>query len=137
MKVGVLVLGLCLLSAGTSLAVAGAAKVAASSSPSVRVVVSSPTHAPQVNVPWPVRVSVSDAKGKPLAATLTMLVLFAGQRVGTIDKGAVYRFVGTWQERRGNEITWPPASRGEPLTLQFVVKALGVTTRKNWAITVR
>ena len=102
----------------------------------VRVAVSSPTHRPKVNVPWPVRVTVIDAMGKPIAATLTMRVLFGGQPVGTIDKGATYHFVGTWQERKGNEITWPAASRGAPLTLQFIVKAQGATVRKNWTINV-
>lgn len=102
----------------------------------IHVTVSSPTHKPKVNVPWPVKVTVTDAKGKPVAATLTMRVLFAGQPVGKIDNGAVYHFVGIWKERKGNEITWPASSKGAPLTLQFIVKAEGVTVRKNWAITV-
>jgi hypothetical protein len=115
---------------------AEARAVAAVSTPALHVTVSSPAHKPGVNVPWPVRITVADASGKPIAATLTMRVLFAGQQVGTIDKGAVYRFVGTWQERKGNAITFPAAARGEPLTIQFVVKAQGVTVRKDWAITV-
>ena len=98
--------------------------------------VSSPTHHPKVNVPWPVRVTVTDATRKPIAATLTMRVLFGTQPVGTIDNGATYHFVGTWQERKGNEITWPAASRGMSLTLQFVVKTQGATVRKNWTISV-
>ena len=102
----------------------------------IHVTVSSPTHTPKVNVPWPVKVTVTNAKGKPVAATLTMQVLFSGQPVGKIDNGATYHFVGTWQERKGNKITWPASSKGEPLTLQFIVKAQGVTVRKNWAITV-
>ena len=102
----------------------------------VRVTISSPTHAPKVNVPWPVRITATDGSGKPVTGTLTMRVLFGGQPVGKIDKGAVYHFVGTWQERPGNEITWPPASRGQPLTFQVVVKARGLTIRKNWAIRV-
>ena len=103
----------------------------------IRVTINSPTHHPRVNVPWPVTITVSDALGKPIAATLTMRVLFAGQPVGKIDNGAVYRFVGTWQERPGNGITWPAASRGQPLTFQAVVKAQGVSVRKSWAISVR
>jgi hypothetical protein len=102
-----------------------------------RVTISSPTHRPKANVPWPVRITVTDASGKPAAATLTMRVLFGGQPVGTIDNGAVYRFVATWQERPGNGITWPPASRGQPLTFQAIVKAQGRTIRKNWWIRVR
>jgi hypothetical protein len=123
-------------SAAAAGAVSAGGTSAAVSVGGVRVTVSSPTHRPKVNVPWPVRVTVVDAKGKPVAATLTMRVLFGAQPVGTIDDGAIYHFVGTWQERKGKEITWPPASRGEPLTLQFVVKAQGATVRKNWAINV-
>lgn len=65
-----------------------------------------------------------------------MRVLFGAQPVGTIDKGATYHFIGTGQERKGNEITWPAASRGAPLTLQFVVKAQGATVSKNCAVNV-
>ena len=143
----ILLIGVCL--AGVTLAgfgdvhraaaaSAARAHLAAPLSPAgtINVTVSSPTHKPKVNVPWPVKVTLTNAKGKPVAATLTMQVLFSGQPVGKIDKGAVYHFVGTWQERKGNEITWPASSRGEPLTLQFIVKAQGITVRKNWAITV-
>jgi len=129
----ILLTGLCL--AGVALSGSAAASPVASVA-TVHVTVSAATHKPKVNVPWPVKVTVTNAKGKPVAATVTMQVLFDGQPVGTIDNGAVYHFVGTWQEKHGNEITWPAASRGEPLTLQFVVKAQGVTIRKNWAITV-
>jgi len=140
----ILVTGLCL--GGVALAGAqGAAAADASrthhamralSATTIHVTVSSPTHRPKVNVPWPVKVTVTNTKGKPVAATLTMQVLFDGQPVGKIDNGAVYHFVGTWKERKGNEITWPASSKGEPLTLQFIVKAQGVTVRKTWAITV-
>jgi hypothetical protein len=102
----------------------------------VRVTLSAPTHHPKVNVPWPLTVTVTDANGGPLAATLTMVVLFGGAEVGKIDNGAVYHFVGSWKEKKGNEITWPAASRGQPLTLQVIVKARGMTVRKNWSITV-
>lgn len=98
--------------------------------------VTAATHKPKVNAKWPVKVKVTDAAGKPIAATLTMRVLFSGQQVGTIDNGRTYHFTGTWQEKPKNEITWPAASRGEPLAVQFVVKADGQTVRQDWAITV-
>lgn len=103
----------------------------------IRVSISSPTHRPTVNKPWPVTITVTDARGKPVAARLTMRVLFNGVAVGKIDDGAVYRFVGTWRERKGNEITWPPEARGQPLVFQAVVTALRVTVRKSWWIEVR
>lgn len=139
----VLLIGVCLATSALAgyadvhgAAAANATRARIAAPVPIHVTVSSPTHKPKVNVPWPVKVTVTNAKGKPLAATLTMQVLFDGQPVGKIDNGAVYHFVGTWQERKGNEITWPASSKGEPLTLQFIVKAQGVTVRKNWAITV-
>lgn len=131
----VVLLGSACLAGFAPAASAGVRGLAAAAA-TVHVTVISPTHKPKVNVPWPVKVRVTNAAGKPIAATLTMQVMFEGAAVGKIDNGAVYHFVGTWQEKAGNEITWPADSRGEPLTLQFVVKAEGVTVRKNWAITV-
>ena len=110
--------------------------VGATARGSIHVTLVASTHKPKVNVPWPVSVTVTNGAGKPVPGTLTMLVLFNGAQVGKIDEGAVYHFVGTWKEKAGNEITWPAASRGQPLTLQFVVKAQGQTVRKNWAIQV-
>jgi hypothetical protein len=110
---------------------AGSAGVVAA----IQVTISAPTHSPKVNVDWPVRITASSA-GKPVSGTLTMLVLFGGQPVGKIDNGAVYHFHGSWQERPGNQITWPAAARGEPLTFEVVVKADGATVRKTWAISV-
>jgi hypothetical protein len=123
---------LCVFTAGQ----AAAASRSAAAGGSFRVTVSSPTHAPKVNAAWPVRVTATDAAGKPLAATLTMQVLFDGTPVGKIDNGAVYHFVGSWQERKGNAITWPAASRGEPLTVEFIVTAQGKTVDKDWSIRV-
>jgi hypothetical protein len=103
----------------------------------IRVTISSPTHHPIVDKPWPVKITVTDMSGKPLPARLTMQVLFGGVPVGKIDNGAVYRFVGTWQEKKGNEITWPPASRGQPLVFQAIVTATGKTAKRDWWIRVR
>ena len=139
-QLGLCLTGIVIVAAGLgprALAARTQSGTAAASAASIHVTVTSPTHAPKANAAWPVRVTVTGPGGKKVAASLSMVVLFSGQQVGTIDKGAVYRFTGTWQERKGNEITWPAASLGAPLTLQFIVKANGVTVRKNWAITVR
>jgi len=115
---------------------AAAILVGAATAASVQVTVHAASHAPKVNKPWPVTVTATEA-GKPVAATLTMQILFSGTPVGKIDNGRVYHFVGTWKEKAGNEITFPAASRGEPLTVQFIVKAAGQTIRKNWSIKVQ
>jgi hypothetical protein len=105
-------------------------------SAAVRVTISARTHHPKVNKLWPVTVRVTDGSGRPLPARLTMRILFGGTPVGKVDNGRVYRFVGTWRERRGNEITWPPASRGQPLTFQVIVTARGKKITRGWAIKV-
>ncbi len=115
---------------------AAATLVGAAAAASVQVTVHAANHAPKVNKPWPVTVTVTEA-GKLVAATLTMQILFSGIPVGKIDNGRVYHFVGTWKERAGNEITFPAASRGVPLTVQFIVKAVAQTIRKNWSIKVQ
>ena len=104
---------------------------------SVKVTIISPTHGPKANTPWPVTIAVTDTAARPLPAKLTMDVLFNGAPVGKIDNGARYRFVGTWQEKKGNEISWPPAARGQPLAFEAIVTANGVTVKKSWWIQVR
>ena len=82
-------------------------------------------------------VRVTDSSGKPLPARLTMRILFGGNPVGKVDNGLVYRFVGTWHERKGNEITWPPASRRQPLEFEVIVTVQHMTVKRTWAIQVR
>jgi hypothetical protein len=106
-------------------------------SPSTRVTISASTHHPRANAPWPVTVRVTDASGQPVAATLTMRILFDGTPVGKVDDGRVFHFVGAWQEKRGQEIKWPAASRNQPLAFQAIVRARGKTVKKTWAISVR
>jgi hypothetical protein len=105
--------------------------------PSVRVTISASTHHPRANAPWPVTVRVTDASGRPVAATLTMRILFNGTPVGKVDYGRVFHFVGAWREKRGQEIKWPITSRNQPLAFQAIVRARGKTVEKTWAITVR
>jgi len=113
-----------------------APKHAAAPAP-VEVAIISPTHHPKVNKPWPMTVRVTDSSGNPLPARLTMRILFGGNPVGKVDNGRVYRFVGTWHERKGDEITWPRASRGQPLEFEVIVTAQHMTVRRTWAIQVQ
>jgi hypothetical protein len=102
-----------------------------------RVTIAAATHHPRANAPWPVTVRVTNAAGKPIAATLTMRILFSGTPVGKVDNGRVYHFVGTWREKKGEEIKWPAASRSQPLAFEAIVHAQNTTVKKTWAITVR
>ena len=90
--------------------------------PPVNVTISSPTHQPRVNKPWPVTVRVTDGAGKPLAARLTMRIVFGGTPVGKVDNGRV---------------TWPAASRGQPLQFEAIVTARHTTVRQTWSVQVR
>lgn len=97
-----------------------------------KAVFSAPSHHPVVNKNWPITVIVTDRAGKPVAATLQMNVLFAGAQVGQIDNGKIYHFVG----RHHENITWPVASIGQPLTLQSVVIVKGKTKKLLWPLSV-
>lgn len=91
-----------------------------------------PTHTPRVTAPWPIWIRVTDRAGHPIRARLTMRFLFSGVPVGKVDNGRVYTFTGTWRERKGREITFPPASRGQRLTFQALVSARGRTVKLNY-----
>ncbi|MGZ4397863.1 MAG: hypothetical protein ACXVZ1_05530 [Gaiellaceae bacterium] len=108
-----------------------------------KAVLRAPTHHPVVNKPWPISITVTDLKGKPIPASLHMQVLFGGMVVGQVDAtppnsgpGKVYKFVGTWREKKGHEITWPIASVGQRIVFQAVVTAKGATKKLDWWIQV-
>ena len=42
-----------------------------------------------------------------------MRLLYNGIAVGKVDNGRVYTFVGSWREKKGEEIEYPSASRGQ------------------------
>jgi hypothetical protein len=91
-----------------------------------------PTHVPHIGRPWPITIRVTDPACRPIRARLTMRFLFAGVPVGKVDNGRVYRFLGTWRERKGEEIKFPPTSRGQRLTFQALVTARRHTIKLNY-----
>jgi hypothetical protein len=91
-----------------------------------------PTHTPRVSRPWPISIRVTDPQGRAIRARLTMRFLFAGVPVGKVDNGRVYTFTGTWRERKGDEIEFPPTSRGQRLTFQALVTARRRTIKLNY-----
>src|SRR5215210_2699120 len=100
-----------------------------------KVTLIAPTHRPRVNQPWPITIRVRDPQGRPIRARLTMRFLFAGVPVGKVDDGRVYTFVGSWRERKGEEIEFPASARGQRLTFQALVTARGRTIKLNyWVI---
>ncbi len=113
---------------------AGSAAVA----PPFKVTISAPVK-PKVNVPWKYTVTVKNAKGKLVAARLSLVVI---DPLGTAHPVEFYKkktFVtnvaikGVFRDR----IIWPPASAGYPLKLRATVKAGGKTVKKTLALTVK
>ncbi|SRR5712691_6175249 len=91
-----------------------------------------PTHTPRVNTPWPISIRATDLYGSPIRARVTMRFLFAGVPVGKVDNGRIYTFTGTWREKKGQEIKFPPASHGQRLTFQALVTARRRTIKLNY-----
>ena len=122
--------------AATVLLVFVATGPAAAASPTIHVTISA-QHTVKANAKWPVVVRVSDASGKPLAGTLTNTILLGGIPVGKVDNGKVWRFRGSWQEPKGQEITWPAAGKGQTFGFQTVVRVSGRKVKKTFLVTVR
>lgn len=116
---------------------AAVAAPASAAAPPFRIAIVAATHRPKANAKWPVTIRVTSPAGKPLAARLTMRILVGGSVVGKVDNGRVYRFVGSWRERRGQEITWPPAAVGVPVVFEAVVTVAGKTRAARYTVTVR
>lgn len=107
-------------------------KTAAPAKLSFKATLVAPNHHPVVNKNWFITVTVTNLSGKPIAATLRMNVLLGSLRVGQVDNGKVYHFVGRYHEI----ITWPAAAVGHQLTLQAVVKVKGKTKTLLWPLSV-
>jgi hypothetical protein len=113
-----------------------AATPAAAAATTIRVTITA-SHTVKANAKWPVVVRVSNGSGKPLAGTLTNNILLGGIPVGKVDNGKVWRFRGSWQEPRGQEITWPAAGKGQTFGFQTVVRVNGRKVKKTFLVTVR
>src|SRR5919204_4011974 len=97
-----------------------------------KATLSAPTHRPRVKHPWPITIRATDLAGHPIRAKLTMRLLYNGITVGKVDNGRVYTFVGSWREKKGQEIKYPPSSRGQRLTFQALVTARRRTLKLNY-----
>ena len=102
-----------------------------------RAVLHAPTHTPEAGKPWLYSVRVTDLKGRPIRARITMQVLFGGVPVGKVDAGKTFSFVGTWREPKRSPLIWPARSRGRPLTFEAIVTARGATKRLDYTVDVK
>jgi hypothetical protein len=96
-----------------------------------------PTHTPRTNTPWVISIRATDLHGRPIRARVTMRFLFGGVPVGKVDNGRIYTFVGIWREKKGEEIEFPPAARGQRLTFQALVTARRHTIKLNYWVNPR
>jgi hypothetical protein len=94
-------------------------------------------HTPTVNARWAYSVGATSTAGKPIAARITVQTKDPLGGIHPIEffnvkKNIVnYPFKGVFRDA----ITWPPASRGIPLTLRITVKAGGATRILSYAVT--
>ena len=105
----------------------------------LHVVVRGQDHHPLVHKKWHYEVRVTDAKtGKPVACRIHLQFLFGTIPVGQVGVHVVKN--GFWQETFGTpgHPGFPPAARGQRLTLQAVVTAKGYAKAKaGWWLVVR
>lgn len=96
----------------------------AAASPSFRATLTAGTHHPAINTRWPYTVKVSDPKGRPLRATISVAVV---DPLGGVHPTEFYAntkivknipFKGVFRDA----VKWPPESRGYPLTFRVTVK---------------
>jgi hypothetical protein len=105
--------------------------------PAIRVELSAQSHHPRVGKRWGYEVRVTDAAGRPVAASVHLQILFGGVPVGQVGRHRVVN--GVWRETLGapGNPPFPARARGQPLVFQAVVTAKGQTKRANWWIRVR
>jgi len=103
-----------------------------------RATLSVPALAPKANARWPYAVRVIDAKGKPLAAKITVRTVdpLGGKHPVQFERKktniVAFPIMGTFTDA----VVWPAEAQGVPLTFQVVVTALGKTTTLAKRITV-
>jgi hypothetical protein len=99
----------------------------------VHATFTAPNHHPAVGKPWPYSVRVTDSSGHPLSGTVRIQFTFGGQVVGT-DTPPVHPVkAGRWHDN----LTFPKAATGQPVTLQAVVHTSAGSVTLNWPVTAR
>jgi hypothetical protein len=123
---GTLVLGVAVAAgaASTPLVKATSGPLSATLKPSTRT--------PKINTKWPITVTAT-LKGMPAHASAAYEFLFAGTPVGGTQypyNNKRYTFTGHFSDN----LVFPRASVGQPLTLDVVIKAAGHTVNLLWSI---
>jgi len=90
------------------------------------------THTPKINKNWPITVTAT-LSAKPAHATAVYEFLFGGIVVGT--QYPKYKKHFSFTGHFSDNLVFPKASVGQPLTLRVVISASGHTVNLNWAVT--
>ena len=111
---------------------------AAAAQKTLHVAIRGQDHTPHVGKHWHYSVRVTGAGGKPVSCRIHLQFLFGGMPVGEVGVHVVKN--GVWQETFGTpgNPSFPPASRGQHLTLEATVTAKGYrTAHAGWAVAPR
>ena len=104
----------------------------------LHVAITGQNHHPAVGKRWHYEVKVTTAAGKPIASRIHLEFLFGTIPVGQVGTHFVRN--GFWQETFGTpgNPTFPPAARGQRLTLEAIATAKGYAKAKaGWWLVVR
>jgi hypothetical protein len=111
----------------------------AGAAPAFRVVFAAPEHTPRVNERWPWSITVTTAAGKPLAATISAVVIDPIGGVHPVEYGCCARKFVTNVKIKGtfrDFVQYPLSAKGYRITFKVTVKtALGKRAVTYWVKT--
>lgn len=112
---------------------AGSATTSSVTSGPVHAILRGENHAPVVNQNWPFTVNVASESGRPLAGTVTVQFVFAGQVVGRDIPPTHTLRNGRWHEL----LKFPARAIGIPLLFQTVVRTTKGDVTLSWPVKTR
>jgi hypothetical protein len=120
-------------SAAAGTASSGSGTVAAVRTGPVHGTLRGANHDPVVKRNWTYSVTATDASGHPLSGTVDIQFVYGGQVVGRDTPPTHPLKNGRWHDN----LEFPPASVGVPLTFQAVVHTSVGSITLNWPIEVK
>lgn len=125
--------------AAVVLALAASVPLSAGAAPAFRVVFHAPKHTPKVNEVWPWSIVVSTNAGKPLAATISAVVVDPIGGVHAVEYGCCAKKFITNVRIKGrfhDYVQYPLSAKGYRVTFRVIVKtALGRRVVNYWVTT--
>jgi hypothetical protein len=94
-------------------------------------------HAPKVNARWAYSLKVRNNAGKPIAAKITVQTKDPLGGIHPIEFFNVKKNIVKYPIKKGvfrDAVTWPPESRGIPLTFRVIVFAAGKKRVLDYAV---